>query len=153
MSPDLFNLYSEFILRELEEIEEGIQINGQRINNIQYADDTVWVASTEARLQLLLNKVLTSSKKFELILNAKKTKVLVVSKQSPEPTINIMASNVKIEQVHHFNYLGSWITSDSRCEKEIKRRITLAKASFNNMKNIFSKNKTFEVLCTVSTFV
>ena len=63
MSPDLFNLYSKFILREFEEIEEGIQINGQRINNIRYADDTVLIASTEAGLQLLLNKVLTSSKK------------------------------------------------------------------------------------------
>ena len=141
MSPDLFNLYSEFIFRELEEIEEGIQINGQRINNIRYADDTVLIASTEAGLQLLLNKVLTSSEKFGLILNAKKTKVLVVSKQSPEPTINIMASNAKIEQVQHFNYLGSWITSDARCEKEIKRRITLAKTSFSNMKNIFRDHK------------
>ena len=131
MSPDLFNLYSEFILRELEEIEEGIQINGPRINNIRYADDTVLIASTEAGLQLLLNKVLTSSEK----------KVLVVSKQSPEPIINIMASNVKIEQVQHFNYLGSWITSDARCEKEIQRRITLAKTSFSNMKNIFRDHK------------
>ena len=78
MSPDLFYLFSEFIFRELEEIEEGIQINGQRINNIRYADDTVLIASTEAGLQLLLNKVLTSSEKFGLILNAKKTKVLVV---------------------------------------------------------------------------
>ena len=87
----------------------------------------------------LLLLLLTSSEKFGVILNAKKTKVLVVSKQSPEPTINITASNVKIEQVQHFNYLGSWI--DAKCEKEIKRRITLAKASFNNMKSIFRDHK------------
>ena len=107
MSPDFFNLYSEFILRRLKGIEEGMQINGQRINNIRYADDTVLVASTEAGLQLQLNKVLTLSGKFGLMMKAKQTKALVVSKQSPEPTINIMASNVKIEQVQHFNYLGS----------------------------------------------
>ena len=104
MSPDFFNLYSEFILWELEEIEKGIQINGQRIDNIRFADDTVLVASTEVGMQLLLNKVLTSSGKFQLVLNAKKTKVLVVSKQLPEPAINIMATNDKIEQVQHFNY-------------------------------------------------
>ena len=75
------------------------------------------------------------------MLNAKKTKVLVVSKQSPGLTINITASNVKIEQVQHFNCLGSWITSDARCEKEIKRRITLAKTNFNNIKNIFRNHK------------
>ena len=96
MGPDLFTFYSEFILRDLEEIEEGIQINGQYINNIRDTNDTVLVASTEAGLQLLLNKVLTSSEKFGLMLNAKKTKVLVVSKQSPEPTVNTKASNVKI---------------------------------------------------------
>ena len=88
MSPDFFNLYSEFILQELEKIE-GIQINGQRITNIHYADDTILVASTKAGLQLLLNKVLTSSGKFGLMLNPKKMKVLVVSNQSREPTINI----------------------------------------------------------------
>ena len=124
-------------MQELEEIEEEIQINGQRIYNIRYADDTVLVASTE----LLLNKVLISSGKFGLMLNAKKTKVLVISKQSPEPTINIMASNVKIEQVQHINYLGSWITSVVRFEKEIKRRITLAKSSLIKMKNIFWDHK------------
>ena len=145
MSPDLFNLYSECIFRELEESEEGIQINGQRINNIRYVDDTVLIASTKAGLQLLLNKVLTPSEKFGLILNAKKTEVLMVSKQSPEPTTSFRTNNqhpnVKIEQVQHINYLGSWITSDARCEKEIKRRITQAKASFNNMKNIFRDHK------------
>ena len=141
MSPDLFNLCSEFILRELEEIEEEIQINGYFINNIRFADDTVLVASAEAKLQLPLNKVLTSSGKSGLRLNAKKTKVLVVSKQSPELKINIMTSNVKIEQVQHFSDLGSWITPDAMYEKEIKRCITLAKASFNNMKNIFRDHK------------
>ena len=108
-----------------------------------FADVTVLIASTEAGLQLLLNKVLTSSGKFELYLNAKKTKVLVVSKPSPEPTIIIMASNDKVQQVQSFNFLGLWITSDTRYEKEIKRRITLAKASFNNIKNIFRDHVLF----------
>jgi len=39
MSPDLFNLYSEFILKELEEVEKGIQVNGRCINIIRYTDD------------------------------------------------------------------------------------------------------------------
>ena len=48
MNPDFFNLYSEFILKELEEVEEGIQVNGKSINSIRYADDTVLLASSEA---------------------------------------------------------------------------------------------------------
>jgi len=39
MSPDLFNLYSEFILKELEEVEEEIQVNGRHMHNMRYADD------------------------------------------------------------------------------------------------------------------
>jgi len=46
MSPDHINLYSEFILKELEEVQEGIQVNGRRITNIPFADDTVLLASS-----------------------------------------------------------------------------------------------------------
>jgi len=60
MSPVLSNLYSEFILKELEEVDEGIQVNGRRINNIRYADDTVLLAYSEAALQMLVNVVQTS---------------------------------------------------------------------------------------------
>jgi len=63
---------------------------------------------------------------------------MVMSKQSPnEPSISITVNNIKIGQVQHFNYLGSWITTDGRCGKEISRRINLSKRSFNSMKYIF----------------
>ena len=118
MSPDLFNLYSELILKELEEVKAGIQVNGRRINNIRCADDTVLLASSETGLQILVNIVHTSSKRFGLNLNINTTKVMVMSKQSPnEPSISLTVNNIKIEQVQHFNYLGSWITTDGRCEK------------------------------------
>jgi len=118
MSPDLFNLYSELILKELEEVKAGIQVNGRRINNIRCADDTVLLASSETGLQILVNIVHTSSKRFGLKLNINTTKVMVMSKQSPnEPSISLTVNNIKIEQVQHFNYLGSWITTDGRCEK------------------------------------
>jgi len=66
MSPDLFNLYSKFILKKLEEVEEGIQVNGRHINNIHYADSTVLLASSEVSLQMLMYVVQTYSKKFGL---------------------------------------------------------------------------------------
>ena len=52
MSPDLFNLYRDFIPRELEKLEEGIQVNGRPINYIIYADDTVLLASSETGLEV-----------------------------------------------------------------------------------------------------
>ena len=63
---------------------------------------------------------------------------MVMSRQlSDEPSISIAANNIKIEQVQLFKYLGSWLTADARCEKEIRQGINLAKSSFNRMKNIF----------------
>jgi len=67
-----------------------------------------------------------------------KTDVMVMSKQSPnETSISITVNNIKIEHVQYFNYLGSWLTIDRRCEKEIRRRVNLSKRSFNSMKKIF----------------
>ena len=53
MLPDLFNQYSEIIMREIKELE-GIRLNGYNINNIRYADDMVFVADSEKKLQGLL---------------------------------------------------------------------------------------------------
>ena len=54
--PDLFNIYSEMILRELEGME-GFIIGGHNLNNLRYADDTVLIAQSEEKLQNLLTKV------------------------------------------------------------------------------------------------
>ena len=62
MSPDLFNIYSETIIRNLED-SPGIKVNGENINNIRYADDTALIAGSEEELQSLLDKVVTESEK------------------------------------------------------------------------------------------
>ncbi|GFO11392.1 endonuclease-reverse transcriptase [Plakobranchus ocellatus] len=56
MSPDLFNLYSEIILRNLDGIS-GLKINGENLNNLRYADDTVLIAESDKQLQKLLDTV------------------------------------------------------------------------------------------------
>ena len=59
MSPCLFNLYAEYIMRnaELEEAQVGIKISGRNINNLRYADDTTLMAESKEELQSLLMKV------------------------------------------------------------------------------------------------
>ena len=59
MSPCLFNLYAEYIMRNagLEETEAGIQIAGRNTNNLKYADDTTLMAESEEELKSLLVKV------------------------------------------------------------------------------------------------
>ena len=59
MSPCLFNLYAEYIMRNagLEETQDGIKIAGRNINNLRYADDTTLITESEEELKSLLMKV------------------------------------------------------------------------------------------------
>ena len=65
LSPCLFNLYAEYIMRNagLEEVQAGIKIAGRNINNLRYADDTTLMAETEEELKSLLVKVKGESEK------------------------------------------------------------------------------------------
>ena len=71
LSPDLFNLYAEYIMRNagLEEAQAGIKIARRNINNLRYADDTTLMADSEEELKSLLMKVKVESEKVGLKLN------------------------------------------------------------------------------------
>ena len=75
LSPCLFNLYAEYIMRNsgLDEAQAGIKIAGRNINNLRYADDTTLMAETEEELKSLLMKVKEESENFGLKLNIQKT--------------------------------------------------------------------------------
>ena len=76
LSPCLFNLYAEYIMRNagLEEAQDGIKIVRRNINNLRYADDTTFMAESEEELKSLLMKVKEESEKVSLKLNIQKTK-------------------------------------------------------------------------------
>uniref|UniRef100_A0A4W2CGT2 RNA-directed DNA polymerase n=1 Tax=Bos indicus x Bos taurus TaxID=30522 RepID=A0A4W2CGT2_BOBOX len=77
LSPYLFNLYAEYIMRNagLEETQAGIKIAGRNINNLRYADDTTLMAESEEELKSLLMKV-KESEKVGLKPNIQKTKIM-----------------------------------------------------------------------------
>ena len=78
LSPCLFNLYAEYIMRnaELEEAQAGIKIARRNINNLRYADDTTLMAESEEELKSLLMKVKVESEKVGLKLNIQKMKIM-----------------------------------------------------------------------------
>ena len=77
LSPYLFKLYAEYIMRNagLEKAQAGIKIAGRNINNLRYADDTTLMAEREEELKSLLMKVKVESEKAGLKLNVQKTKI------------------------------------------------------------------------------
>ena len=77
MSPCLFNLYAEYIIRNagLDEAQAGIKIAGRNANNLRYADDTTLMAENEEVMSLLM-KVKEEREKVGLKLNIQKTKIM-----------------------------------------------------------------------------
>ena len=78
LSPCLFNLYAEYIMRNagLEEAQAGIKIAERNLNNLRYADDTTLMAESEEELKNLLMKMKEESEKVGLKPNIQKTKIM-----------------------------------------------------------------------------
>ena len=78
LSPCLFNLYAEYIMRNagLEEAQAGMKIARRNLNHLRYADDTTLMAENEEELKSLLMKVKEESEKVGLKLNIQKTKIM-----------------------------------------------------------------------------
>ena len=121
LSPCLFNLYAEYIMRNagLEEAQVGIKIAGRNINNLRYADDTTLMAESEEELKSLLMKVKEECEEVGLKLNIQKTKIMA---SGP-----ITSWQIDGETVSDFIFLGSKITADGDCSHEIKRRLLLGR--------------------------
>ena len=77
LSPDLFNLYAEYIMRNagLDETQAGIKIAKRHINNLRYTDDTTLMAESKEELKNLLMKVKEVSEKVGLKLNIQEMKI------------------------------------------------------------------------------
>ena len=107
LSPCLFNLYAEYIVRNagLEEAQPGIKIARRNINNLRYADDTTVTAESEEELKSLLMKVKEESEKVGLKLNIQKTKIMAFG-----PITSWEIDGETVETVTDFIFLGSKIT-------------------------------------------
>ena len=132
LSPCLFNLYAEYIMRNagLEEAQAGIKIARRNINNLRYADVTTLMAESE-ELKSLLMKVKEEREKVGLKLNIQKTKILasgpITSWQIDGETVKTMAD---------FIFGGSKITADGDCSHEIKRCLLLGRKLMTNLDSV-----------------
>ena len=109
LSPCLFNLYAEYIMRNpgLDEAQVGIKIAGRNINNLRYADDTTLMAESEEELKSFLMKVKEECEKVGLKLNIQKKKIMASG-----PLTSWQIDGETMETVTDFILGGSKITAD-----------------------------------------
>ena len=130
LSPCLFNLYAEYIMRNtgLEEAQARIKIAGRSINNLRYADDTTLMAESEEELKKLLMKVKEESEKVGLKVNIQETKIMASG-----PITSWEIDGETVGKVAVFIFLGSKITADGDCSHEIKRHSLLGRKVMTNL--------------------
>ena len=133
LSPCLFNLYAEYIMRNagLEEAQAGIKIARRTINNLRHADDTTLMAESEEELKSLLMKVKEESAKVGLKLNIQKTKIM-----APGPITSWEIDGERGETgetVADFIFLSSKITADGDCSHEVERLLLLGRKVMTNL--------------------
>ena len=132
LSPYLFNLYAEYIMRNagLDEAQAGIKTAVRNINNLRYADDTTLMAESE-ELKSLLMKVKEESEKVGLKLNIQKTRIM-----ESGPITSWQVDGETVETVADFIFGGSKITADGDCSHEIKRCLLLGRKIMTNLDSI-----------------
>ena len=133
MSPCLFNLYAEYILRNsgLDEAQAGIKTDGRNINNLRCEDDTSLMAEGEEELKSLSMKVKEESEKVGLKINIQKTKIM-----APSPITSCQIDGETVETVADFTFFGSKITAVGDCSHEIKRCLLLGRKVITNLDSI-----------------
>ena len=149
LSPYLFNVYAENIMRNVRSDEhryesrdgqeydtfDSLNIGGQKYPELRYADDTVLLSTTPEGLEKMIRAVKTHSENQNLFLNAKKTKIMRSDKTTR--ATNIIIGNDVIEEVPDFDYLGSLITNNGDGIKEVKRRLGMATKKLSKMKRLW----------------
>ena len=121
MSPILFNLYGEFIMKVTLAEVGGFKIRGRIINKVLFADDTDFIFKIQEELQDMVNRLVYTGRKYGMEINIDKSQVMRVSRSNE--SLQIKVNNRELKEVDHFKYLGSVLTRDGYCTREIKMRI------------------------------
>ena len=132
LSPCLFNLYAEYIMRNagLEETQAGIKIAGRNLNHLRYADETTFMAESEEELKSLLKKVKEERKSWPKAQHSENEDHGIRSITSWE------INGETVETVSDLILLGSKITADGDCSHEIKRCLLLGRKVITNLDSI-----------------
>ena len=111
--------------------QAAMKIAGKNINNLAYADDTMFMAESKEELKSLFMKVKKESEKAGLKLNIQKTKIMASG-----PITSWKTDGETMETVTDFIFLGSKISADGDCSHAIKRHLLLGRKAMTNLDSI-----------------
>ena len=153
MSPWLFNIYMDGVVREVDArvLGRGVNLVDEEggewaINQVLFADDTALVADSEAGLGRLVEEFDRVCRRRKLKVNVGKSKVMRCSKEVGGRQLNIVLNGERLEEVDSFKYLGSVISACSDSVKEVKSRVNEVAKVQGGLKVMFnSKSLSMQV--------
>ena len=132
LSPSLFNLFLEFVMKGLRNLDNGIQMGEMSINNIRYADDTTLVDLVFDKLQISTNELEKACSKWGMKINPTKCKIMTADNR------DITINGSPVDKVDDFVFLGSNVPS---VEADVKRHTRLAAWAFGRLKRTLCTNQ------------
>ncbi|CAG4942909.1 unnamed protein product [Parnassius apollo] len=136
ISPKLFTAALEDVFKLLDWKGYGININGEYITHLRFADDIVIMAESLEDLSIMLNDLNSASQRIGLKMNMDKTKIMFNVHVTPMP---VVVGSTMLEVVDEYVYLGQIVRlGKSNFDREVNRRIQLGWAAFGKLRHIFS---------------
>ncbi len=132
LSPTLFNIFLEFVMKELKSLDDRLQLRDTLSIDIRYADDTTLLSAIFEKLHLSTSQLERACQKWGMKINGAKCKILSPSDQ------RIVIDGQEVEHVEEFTFLGS-VVPDSAAD--VKRRIGLASTAFGRLREAIWKNR------------
>ncbi|MEW8546880.1 MAG: reverse transcriptase family protein, partial [Candidatus Thiodiazotropha sp.] len=145
LSPILFIVFLNDLAEELSINNNYFEDNGDIIEQFQkfillFADDTMLLANTKLELQLLLNKLCTYCKTWNLTVNTNKTKVMIFSRSNRHEQVEIFYDETLLEIVNTFIYLGVNVSSNGKFYQSQKHLSEQASKALFALRKLFDSN-------------
>lgn len=147
MSPWLFNVFMDGVMREVRENVDdvGVQMCDERngtdwsIDWLMFADDTALVGDSDEKLQKLVREFGNVCKRRKLTVNASKSKVMKMSRDQGETELDIRLNNGRMEEVDTYRYLGVDVSKDGKMNAEMNHRMGEARKAAGALQKVWKR--------------